>query len=205
MKTVLIFDTETTGFVNFKEDFDHSSQPAMVELAYMLVEFYEGGGHEIMRATAELIDPSPAIIPPEAIKVHGITLELAQIFGQVPGAVLKEFLEVVDMADALCGHNVRFDLMVVKAALSQTGDDSSAIQGVLDPIPALCTMKASTPYVNIPGRRGPKWPKLPEALSFYGLSDRLTGAHRAAADVYATYCLLCELLNRGHIKLPRDD
>jgi DNA polymerase III epsilon subunit-like protein len=49
---------------------------------------------------------------------------------------------------------------------------------------AFCTMKHFTPICNIPGSRGPKWPKLEELMEFLGVKPE--EAIELARDVYGS-------------------
>jgi DNA polymerase-3 subunit epsilon len=103
MTSIVVLDVESTG----KE----RGTDQIIELCLQL-------GLEAEPRTWR-IRPSVAIHP-EAIAVHGITLE--DLAGCLPfGAVTPEFLPLLDGADVVVGYNVAFDLDMLQAELARAG------------------------------------------------------------------------------------
>jgi exonuclease RNase T and DNA polymerase III len=87
-------------------------------------------------------------------------------------------------------------LHIVGAEYVRLGYDSR----IMFARPTLCTMQATIQYCNIPGRFGPKWPKLMELYTkLFG--QEFDGAHDAMADIVATKECFFELIRRGVVRL----
>ena len=109
----LIFDTETTGLPKSYNapltDFDN--WPRMVQVAWQL---HDATGN-LLQSSSIIIKPEGYAIPFATIQIHGITNERANEEGKNLKATLEEFIEVVNKATYVCGHNVEFDLNIVGA------------------------------------------------------------------------------------------
>lgn len=105
----LVFDTETTGIPEFSKPSDDPGQPHVVDIACSL---YDGIGLEIGRFDA-IINPGVEI-PDEVAQIHGITTEIAREHGIPPGEALDRFLELVRRAAVIVGHNVSFDIRMMR-------------------------------------------------------------------------------------------
>lgn len=175
MSTILFFDTETTGIVNFKLPSDHPSQPNLVQLAAELHD-----AEKNIRGSINLIiKPEGWEIPVEASNVHGITTEHAHKYGVRLFDALAMFESLVGVADLVVAHNINFDKTVIRAANARKNVVSS-----LGAKPDYCTMQAATNIVKIPGKYGFKWPQLAEAHRYFTGED-FDGAHDALVDVKA--------------------
>jgi hypothetical protein len=64
-------------------------------------------------------------------------------------------------------------------------------------------MLKSIKYCNLPGKRGPKWPKL-EELYIKLFDQPFIGAHDAMGDVQATRACFYKLVELGVIQLEKD-
>ena len=96
----------------------------------------------------------------------------------------------------MVGHNLDYDLHIVGAEYVRLGYDSR----IMFARPTLCTMQATIQFCNIPGRFGPKWPKLMELYTkLFG--QEFDGAHDAMADIVATKDCFFELIRRGVVRL----
>ena len=115
--------------------------------------------------------------------MHGITTEHARREGVELEPVLAEFSESLRSARVVVGHNLDFDLKVVRAEWIRAG-----MKDALRRKRQCCTMKASTDYCRIPGPYGFKWPKLDE-LHKRLFGHGFGGAHGALADTEA--CMRC--------------
>ena len=91
---ILVFDTETTGFVDFHMPPDHECQPHLVQLAAILID---DAGSE--RATMSVIvKPDGYEIPEKASAVHGITTDIASRVGIPLAAALHPFINLRKLA-----------------------------------------------------------------------------------------------------------
>jgi DNA polymerase III subunit epsilon len=106
---ILFFDTETTGFYDFKAPVGDPKQPYLVQLAAMLTE---DDGKEINSISC-VITPDEYEIPVGASNVHGITTARAREVGVNVRPVLSIFGYMASNADRLVAHNVDYDLAVM--------------------------------------------------------------------------------------------
>lgn len=176
---VLFFDTETTGLPLWKEPSDHPDQPHAVDIS---CELWDADSLEKIVSYDTIINIGVAI-PPEMTAIHGITDEMAAQ-GQSPAVVLEEFMKLVARADVIAGHNISFDIRMMRIMAARvTGDKWEPLQ------PTFCTMRKSTNHVKIlkPSARFPddwKWPNLTETVRHFFNEDH-GGAHRAQPDCIA--------------------
>jgi DNA polymerase III epsilon subunit-like protein len=175
----LFIDTETTGR-------DRSSD-RIVQIAWILAS---ESGREIRRQN-RLIKPSGFEIPPAAERIHGISTAVANKFGVPLREALLEFLGDFEASDAVVGHNLSFDLAMLRPEFFRENLDFR-----FDDKPAICTMRASAEWCRLPkldGRPGFKWPRLDE-LYFRLFGRYFQGAHDALSDVLATKEAYFELI-----------
>lgn len=176
---ILIFDTETTGLPIWKEPSDHPDQPHVVDIA---CDLFAGPGELIDRYDA-IINPGIEI-PTVVSDIHGITTDLARDEGVAEDVALARFMDMVRRADLIVGHNISFDIRMMRIMAARlTGDKWE------NPLPTFCTMRKSTNHCQLekakPRFSGDwKAPKLSEAYQhFFG--EELANAHRARPDADA--------------------
>ena len=183
----LVFDTETTGLpVSFSAPMtDSANWPRLVELAWGI---YGEDGQE-HSAGQLVVRPEGFSIPTEAVGVHGITTEQATTQGVRLGESLEQLLMAVKECQYVVGHNLEFDLAIIGAELHRLGWPAFGADKQL-----ACTMRMGTGVdAGKYGSKPPKLHELHEAL----FGEKMTGAHRAGADVAACARCLFELLQRG--------
>jgi DNA polymerase III epsilon subunit-like protein len=183
----LIFDTETTGQINFRFPIISNTQPHMVQLAAELVL------NGKVRASIDLLIDPGVPIPEEAQKIHGITDELVQKFGVSPVVAIGMFHNLAKNAERLVAHNIDFDLTVLEIIYARISRSTEGIRN----IPRVCTMKSSIDLLKIPGKYGYKWPSLIEAYKLLVDSKGFDRAHSAIADVQACRRVLYALEQKG--------
>jgi DNA polymerase-3 subunit epsilon len=191
----LFIDTETSGLPDFRAPPDARHQPHIVSLAAWLGE--EDETSDALRHVASLnavIKPDGWSIDPKAEAVHKISEEYARSFGEPLGLVLTRLVQLVTQAfegssdSLLIAHNFQFDHRMLLRDFAYAQRDFITLN-LLRPF---CTMRALTPRMRLPPRRGApagsfKWPKLDEAYTYLfarpvpGREDR----HDAMADVLA--------------------
>jgi len=198
MKSILIFDTETTGLVDRNLAPEHPAQPDVVQFAAMLCTSGGEGGYRVRQAVSVITAPPLKPVHPKARAVHGIGPDEIARFGVPYGDMLGVFGGMVDRADVIVAHNLSFDALVVRTAWHRggLGDLRDRLLGKR----AFCTMKASTPLCRLLGPRARhatdyKWPTLGEATEFF-FGERLVGAHDALVDVAACARIYFELERR---------
>jgi DNA polymerase III epsilon subunit-like protein len=178
----LIFDTETTGKLDFKLPPDHITQPRVVQLAAMLLDekWME------VQAMNFIIKPGAFTIPDEAAEIHGIDTDTASRIGVNLYHALGAFVKLASVASEKVAFNIEFDVALITGELSRTGYSNFA--GLLQK-GQFCVMKAMTPICKLPGQHNDyKWPKLQEAHK-HAFGAEFDGAHDAMADVRATAAL----------------
>lgn len=174
--SILFFDTETTGIVDFHSPPTSRTQPHLVQLGAVLANM---SGEELAEPLNLIIRPDGWTIPREASNVHGITTEIASRKGMELQAALKQFDDLVMRAQLLVAHNYDFDALVMQASYARSG-----MVPPFEDKRSYCTMKQATNVCRLPGRRGYKWPTLTEA-HIHLLGEDFAEAHNALADVRA--------------------
>lgn len=199
---LLFLDTETAGLVKSDLPEDHPSQPHLVQLGLILAD--ESGAKW---ATVELVvRPEGWTIPAEASRVHGITTPLALRIGVPLMLVVATFTNLRAIADGVVAHNMPFDDLVMRAAISRTGKKPA------HPGPArkICTMELSKPVLQIPPTPRMKAagmgdhfkpPSLMEAHKTL-IGEEFQGAHGALADAEACMRVFFELKKRAESEVP---
>ena len=195
--SILFFDTETTGVpILYNAPVTNSSNwPRLVQLAWIMAD--KDGN--VLKKKSVIIKPSGFTIPSDAAAVHGITTERAQREGQPLDTVMEEFMNDMQLAASVVGHNIDFDMHIVGAELYRLDMDYDLLMDK----PCTCTMKSSTDFCAIPNPNtyfgGYKWPSLQELYrKLFGYE--FTGAHGALADVTATKECFFELKRKGVIQ-----
>jgi DNA polymerase III subunit epsilon len=190
----LVFDTETTGMVDWNRLDDHTVQPYIVQLAAVLYD-----GRDTAAQMSVIISPRdefglPVQIPEGVSAIHGITNEKANQVGVTRGIALRMFAALVLRADRIVAHNISFDRTMLEAEWKR---DLAAMPYFGSALPAICTMRSATPICKIQGAIGNKWPKLIEAHQHF-IGCGFEGAHEALADVQACARVLWALEDGGH-------
>lgn len=163
--TALIFDTETTSMANFKAPPSDPTQPDLVQLGMILVDT---SNWKTRSQVSMLVDLRRGVeIDAGAEETHGISKEECNRFGVHPNTAVAIFNDFYRSADVLVAHNLSFDATVMAAALHRSGENKEDDGGDGDGKQRVCTMRASTDVLKIPGRYGNhKWPSLAEAYTF---------------------------------------
>ena len=192
----LIFDTETTGLpANWDAPLsDSDNWPRCVQIAWQL---HASDGRMISHDDFIVI-PDGFDIPFESEKVHGISTDLATRDGVAIQQVVESFVEVVDKAEFLVGHNLKFDLNIMGAELLRLGKENIlTTKSILD----TCTEDTAA-MCQLPGGRGGKF-KLPTLNELYAFlfNETFDEAHNATADVEATTRAFLELLRQNKFTL----
>ncbi len=190
----LFFDTETNGL---PRDYNAPASrtenwPRVVQIAWLVCA---ADGTEL-RSYSTLIRPDGWEIPADAEAVHGISQAAALRDGRPIGEALAELVDEIIGSRAIVAHNLNFDSRVLAAEVIRAKTAGAP------PWPSYCTMLLSTDYCRLPGRYGPKWPKLAELHGRLFGRD-FEGAHGALADARACAKCFFELGRLGVIELPK--
>lgn len=176
----LIFDTETTGIPLWSDPSDDPRQRHVVDIACSL---FSATGVEVARFDT-IINPGIEI-PEEVARIHGITTEIARAQGCTPEQALRPFLELVNEAQLIVGHNVSFDVRMMRIMAARVLGEKWE-----NPHQTFCTMRRSTNICRILKQQPRfdcdwKWPTLAEAIRHF-FNEEHSGAHRARADCDAS-------------------
>lgn len=195
----LVFDTETTGLAKTQ-----IISPSTIHLWPHVVQFsyivFDTESNEIVKIKDSIIKvPDGFTITEENAKIHGITTEISLAKGIDLLPVLEEFFADFDSADHIVGHNVSFDINMIKAELQRLIMNSSdkKLQEYLTTINTstkfYCTMQETIELCAIElkdkyGRPYKKFPKLVELYQkMFGVTPK--NLHNSLNDVIV--CLRC--------------
>ena len=114
---VLDFDTETSGLP--KSKIINASTlhlwPFIVQFSYII---FDNDSKNIIKIYDKIIKVKTYnVISEESIKLHGITNEISDAKGVNLIDVLNEFLCDLDKVDLMVGHNIEFDISMIKVEL----------------------------------------------------------------------------------------
>jgi DNA polymerase-3 subunit epsilon len=194
---VLIFDTETTGLASSKIISPDTLKlwPHIVQFSYVL---YDTETNDILDLHNSIIRVSEGInIPEESIKFHGITNDISKDCGVEIELVLTEFFYQLKSADKIIGHNVSFDINMVKVELlriiysrTQSSEFKNYLHFISNSKNIGCTLKDSVELCNIKaldkyGKEYLKFPKLIELHQKLFNSDP-NNLHNSLNDILVT-------------------
>lgn len=180
----LIFDTETTGLPETRIISPDTLNlwPHIVQFSYTI---YDVCLNEIVVIKDFIIKVEKGvIISEESVKIHGITNKISEKKGINLTLVLKEFFNDLQQTDVLVGHNVSFDINMVKIELMRLIYSSDInltyeerkfykhnLYYLTNQSKIVCTVKESVDICNIKaidkfGKEYLKYPKLVELHQF---------------------------------------
>jgi hypothetical protein len=179
----LVFDTETTGLPSIKFIGPRylDQWPHIVQFSYVI--------YDNISNTLEINDNIIKIqdnidISQESIAIHGITKKMTKKYGVKLDEVFQKFFQYVQVADYIIGHNIEFDINMVRVELlrkiyksgnvrvfhniEETGEIQLwkiYLNELQNRENIICTMKTNTDFCNIQalskyGKSYIKWPTL---------------------------------------------
>lgn len=199
---ILFFDTETSGFINKKLQYNDPDQAWCIQIGAIL-----STKDKIYQEMNVLIKSDGRTIHPKAQEVHGISVEQADKEGLPELEAINKFGSLMRKSEAIVCHNYDFDWAYVYQMMQRNLDqmtDEARSAFYLD-LPSYCTMKSQEvkQFCDLKNKAGRiKWPKLIE------LHEKLFGfgfdnAHDAFADIKATRDCYFELVNKGIIGVQK--
>jgi DNA polymerase-3 subunit epsilon len=204
MKTIIVFDTETTGLPD-KAGFDKYypswdvkkyNNARIIQLGYSV---YTLSGF-LLSENSFYIKPNDWTITKESEKIHGINQEICEQHGIPIKDALRRFDK--DLADCilLVGHNSSFDINIIASEAWRSNYNSFA--ATFENMPCVCTMRATYNICKLKqtfnGREVYKFPKLCELHKYlFGVEPIIQ--HNALEDVRATAACYFELKRRGEV------
>lgn len=179
MKTIIFYDTETTGLPDWKSPSDSENQPHLVQLAAILCD---AETREIIHAMDVVIKPNGWLISKEVSDIHGITQEIAESIGIDETEALKRFVAMCEGAERVA-HNRTFDQRIIRIAMKRYGYSDAELEAWAASENHHCTMLITKPIMQMEpkGRYGFKSPKLSEAYKHF-TGKELDSAHNAMND-----------------------
>lgn len=200
----LIFDTETTGRVKFDRTSTDATQPDLVQLGFFLLDTSTWIPYSKASLLVRL--RNGVSVEPGAQKVHGFSAEDCSHFGIAADTAASLFVDACQRADVLVAHNIKFDAVVMEAALDRASSSSSPLDSsvAISSKRHVCTMREMTDVCRLTGKFGGgtyKWPTLTEAYAFVTDGGELLGGHDAMVDAEACSKVFRYLVEEGHVTL----
>lgn len=188
MNLALVYDTETTGMVLWKEPSEHPNQPHLVQLAACLVDL---DTRKTVSSIDVIVRPNGWVIPDDVAKIHGITTEMASDVGVGEIEAMEMILSLWG-GRKLIAHNESFDRRIMRIALKRYCAEADPVHDRWKDAKSECTALLSTPILKLPptekmlaaGFNKHKTPNLGEAYQYF-IGSKLVGAHSAMTDVKA--------------------
>ena len=167
---LFLFDTETTGLDYARDE--------IIEFSAVTLE-RRNGQVVVTEEYDELITLSPGtIVPPEIVKLTGITNEDIAQRGIPKLRVCQDIARMMAGNTLLLAYNAHFDLSFLFYLLLRSGDPT-ILKGK-DKLDLYTTYKDRHSYPH----------KLCNAIETYGLSGKVVNSHRAVDDVLATVAVM---------------
>jgi DNA polymerase III epsilon subunit-like protein len=152
----LVFDCSAAGKPkNWKAyPTDTFSWPRLIHLAWILFD----EKYKKIESGNYIVEPTEYELTPEIERFSRVTQERAEEDGKPLKEILNAFSKVVDQAEVIFAHNLRFNENVVLAEFHRMNMPQR-----LSVSETYCIMQESTYFCKIPGRGGKlKWPSLVE-------------------------------------------
>lgn len=208
----LLFDTETSGFINKKLDANHPEQAWCIQLGAILADEESELEHLNL-----IVQPNGRTCHPMAQQIHGISVEYAEENGLPELEVTEQFGIMLRKADIIVCHNYDFDWQYVQHMMERNLDnlsDQARSAFYLD-LPSFCTMKDKDvkKFVGAKNKKNQlKRPKLIELFekvanayeAKHGIPwehASFSNAHDAFADISATNKCFWELQRLGIVNI----
>ena len=198
---VLVFDTETTGLPTSKiinPDTLHL-WPHIVQFSYIIYNTELMCIEEVFDYVAKMKEN--VIIPPGSTAIHGITNIISSKIGIPIEEILQEFFYYLQTVDVVLGHNVSFDVDMIKIELLRmiysaklSNVENMTCKQNLHYITNFknirCTMKESVNLCQIPAidRFGKSYLKYPKLIELYKklFETEPNNLHNALNDILVT-------------------
>lgn len=194
---VLFFDSETTGVILKGADWelDYETFPHIVQLSWI----------HGCKVEDHIILPEGWEIPVAAEQVHGITTGFAKAYGEPFAVVIDKFIKDCQEAPLICGHNIYFDVSIVKAnilrVLGRTYYDANDVDGALYKGKRIDTMRPAMKFVDARFADGRlKLPRLGELYAKCFPGEHFN-AHNSLDDTKAVMRCLPVLVEAGIVEL----
>ncbi len=184
---IVLFDTETTG-----TDYKNCR---IIELAALRVERNTYGEICITERYDNFVKlPEGQTIPKKITEITGITDDILSD-GISEEQAVNDFQHLIradnyKFPTLIISYNAQFDMLFLTETFARHGCDDLLLEA--DVLDALTVYKDRRPYPH----------KLSDAISEYGLDDKVQNTHRAIDDVFALY-EVCKALDDERSDLSR--
>lgn len=211
---VLVIDTETSGLPKCRNasPMEYDKWPRIVQVGGILYKCpYEGKPGRILKRYSSLVCPNGWSIDPGASKVHGISEDVARLHGKDINDVLDDLTKLSREANAICCHNVAFDVSVILAEYHRNKKITRSIECPIGSLPTICTMEIGQKLCRIIAERTRKdgnkylyykYPKLSEMYKYLTKKEFEGKLHDALEDCEATVAIL-DILAVKHVPFLR--
>lgn len=198
---VLVFDTETTGLPQTKiisPDTLHQ-WPSIVQFSYVI---YDLSLNDIVESKDYVIKvPESILIPEESTKIHGITNEMCTSKGILIETVLNEFFYYLRDVDSIIGHNISFDINMIKTELLRIINNKKLtyeqlkiykynLHYITNYKNVCCTLQDSIKFCNIQGinKFGKPYLKYPKLIELHEklFNSSPNNLHNSFNDILVT-------------------
>jgi DNA polymerase III epsilon subunit-like protein len=216
---VLVFDTETTGLPKSKiiNPDTLNLWPHIVQFSYVI---YDTVLNDIVETSDSIVKLEDGItITEDSTKIHGITDEISKKNGIDIDLILEDFFYHLRNIDLLVGHNVLFDINMIKVELLRiiyenhlniTDDEIKTIKYNLHFLTnyknIFCTLQGSIELCNIKAinKFGKEYIKFPKLLELHQKLFESTpnNLHNSFNDILVT--LRCYIKLRYNTDLNED-
>ena len=216
---VLVFDTETTGLPKSKiiNPDTLNLWPHIVQFSYVI---YDTVLNDIVETCDSIVKLEDGItIPEDSTKIHGITDEISKKNGIEIDLILEDFFYHLRNVDLLVGHNVSFDINMIKVELLRiiyenhlniSDDEIKTIKYNLHFLTnyknICCTLQSSIDLCNIKAinKFGKEYIKFPKLLELHQKLFESTpnNLHNSFNDILVT--LRCYIKLRYNTDLNED-
>jgi DNA polymerase-3 subunit epsilon len=169
-KTILFYDTETTGMPDWKKPSGGESQPHIVQIGAILCN---SETKEVIDILNVIIQPDGWEIPKDTIDVHGITEEIANDVGIPEKEAIKMLLDLRGDTDRVA-FNKTFDQRIIRIGLKRFFNEQTQEKWCIKD-DHHCAMLMSQKVMK------GKYPKLIDAYKHF-TGKEMKGAHDALAD-----------------------
>ena len=198
---ILVFDTETTGLpkTKFISPSTLDQWPYIVQFSFII---YDSTLNDIVESKDDIIKlPENVLIPEESTKIHNITNELSQKSGLQINEILNVFFDHLRNVDRLVGHNIEFDLNMIKVEISRIINENQVTSEQLKSYKynlhflnnyknISCTLKDSIKFCNIQviNKSGKPYLKYPKLIELHNklFNETPKNLHNSFNDILVT-------------------
>ncbi len=188
MPHYLVIDSETSGLFDYSRAADAPGQPRLAQFGMIFV----GPDHKVEVEHEFLIKPEGWEMTEEATRVTGLTTERLKAEGVPADQMLGLYAAAIDARRIIVGHNVSFDIKMLRAELRRAGMEDRFMT-----TRTICTMFGSRDMCQIPNANGKgiKNPKLAEACEVLGIPQ--AAGHTALDDARSAYGIFLKMAEAG--------